>query len=67
MINIDFGNTGSWAEERMIPYTTYIDLSQQTAVEELILGEIRKVNEQLAGGHEDPQIHPALQASGCRR
>lgn len=47
MINIDFGNTGSWAEERMIPYTTYMDLSQQTAVEELILKEVRKVNEQL--------------------
>ena len=47
MINIDFGNTGNWAEERMIPYTTYMDLSQQPAVEELILGEIRKVNGQL--------------------
>ena len=47
MINIDFGNTGSWAEARMIPYTTYMDLSQQTAVEELILEEVRKVNEQL--------------------
>ena len=47
MINIDFGNTGSWAEERMIPYTTYMDLSQQPAVEELILKEVRKVNEQL--------------------
>jgi long-chain acyl-CoA synthetase len=47
MINIDFGNTGSWAESRMIPYTTYLDLSQQKAVEELILTEIRSVNEHL--------------------
>ncbi len=47
MINIDLGNVGNWAEERMIPYTTYIDLSQQPAVEELILKEIRQVNEQL--------------------
>jgi long-chain acyl-CoA synthetase len=47
MINIDLGNVGNWAEERMIPYTTYMDLSQQTAVEELILQEVRKVNEQL--------------------
>jgi long-chain acyl-CoA synthetase len=46
-INIDFGNVGSWAEDRMIPYTTYTDLSQQTAVEELILGEVRQVNTQL--------------------
>ncbi len=47
MINIDFGNTGNWAEERMIPYTTYMDLSQQAAVEELVLGEVRTVNDQL--------------------
>jgi long-chain acyl-CoA synthetase len=47
MVNIDFGNVGVWAEERMIPYTTYMDLSQQPAVAELITGEIRKVNEQL--------------------
>jgi len=47
MINIDMGNVGNWAEERMIPYTTYTDLSQQTAVEELILHEVRQVNEQL--------------------
>ncbi|MHB8908311.1 MAG: AMP-binding protein [Syntrophales bacterium] len=47
MINIDFGNTGSWAEKKMIPYTTYMDLSQQSAVEELLLDEVRKVNGQL--------------------
>ena len=47
MVNIDFGNVGAWAEERMIPYTTYMDLSQQPAVKELILGEILRVNEQL--------------------
>ncbi|OGP87277.1 MAG: hypothetical protein A2031_07605 [Deltaproteobacteria bacterium RBG_19FT_COMBO_43_11] len=47
MINIDMGNVGNWAEDRMIPYTTYMDLSQQTPVEELILKEVRKVNEQL--------------------
>ncbi|HET6488222.1 MAG TPA: AMP-binding protein [Syntrophales bacterium] len=46
-INIDMGNVGNWAEERMIPYTTYTDLSQQPKVEELILGEIRAVNERL--------------------
>jgi long-chain acyl-CoA synthetase len=47
MINIDMGNAGNWAEERMIPYTTYMDLSQQSAVEELILKEVRGINEQL--------------------
>jgi long-chain acyl-CoA synthetase len=44
LINIDMGNVGNWSEERMIPYTTYLDLSQQTAVEELILNEVKKVN-----------------------
>ncbi|MFC1868964.1 AMP-binding protein [Thermodesulfobacteriota bacterium] len=46
-INIDFGNTGNWAEEHKIPYTTYIDLSQQQAVEEMIRGEVQEVNNQL--------------------
>lgn len=46
-INIEFGNVGNWAEDRKIPYTTYTDLSQQPAVEELIRGEIRQVNTQL--------------------
>ncbi len=44
LINIDMGNVGNWAEERMIPYTTYIDLSQQSAVEDLVLDEVRRVN-----------------------
>jgi long-chain acyl-CoA synthetase len=47
MINIDLGNVGNWAEDRMIPYTTYMDLSQQQTVEELILKEVIGVNEQL--------------------
>jgi long-chain acyl-CoA synthetase len=47
IINIDMGNVGNWAEERMIPYTTYLDLSQQKAVEDLILQEIKKVNNNL--------------------
>jgi len=47
LINIDMGNVGNWAEERMIPYTTYTDLSQRPEVEELILGEVRDVNARL--------------------
>ncbi|MGD2126770.1 MAG: AMP-binding protein [Desulfobacteraceae bacterium] len=46
-INIEFGNVGNWAEDRKIPYTTYSDLSQQPAVEDLIKGEVRDVNQQL--------------------
>jgi long-chain acyl-CoA synthetase len=47
LINIDMGNVGNWAEDRMIPYTTYTDLSQQTEVEKLILEEVQQVNAQL--------------------
>lgn len=47
LINIDMGNVGNWAEERMIPYTTYTDLSQRPEVEELVSGEVRTVNERL--------------------
>ncbi len=46
-INIDFENVGSWAEERKIPYTTYLDLSQQRTVEELICEEVQTVNNSL--------------------
>ncbi len=47
LINIDMGNVGNWAEERMIPYTTYTDLSQRREVEDLVRGEILAVNERL--------------------
>jgi long-chain acyl-CoA synthetase len=47
LINIDQGNVGNWAEDRMIPYTTYTDLSQRPEVEKLILEEVKKVNVQL--------------------
>jgi len=47
MINIDLENVGNWAEERLIPFTTYLDLSQQPAVEELIQREIKGINAQL--------------------
>lgn len=45
LINIDMGNVGNWAEDRMIAYTTYADLSQQEAVRKLILEEVKKVND----------------------
>jgi len=46
-INIDFENVGLWAEERKIPYTTYLDLSKQPAVEELIVAEVQRTNQAL--------------------
>jgi len=47
LINIEMGNVGNWAEERMIPYTTYADLSQQTPVMKLVRDEVERVNGQL--------------------
>ena len=47
LINIDQGNAGNWAEDRMIPYTTYTDLSQRPEVEQLIVEEVNRVNAQL--------------------
>ncbi|NIS62480.1 MAG: AMP-binding protein [Proteobacteria bacterium] len=49
MVNIDMENVGGWAKNRQIPYTTYADLSQQPAVEELIHGEVQRINNQLPG------------------
>lgn len=46
-INIDMGNVGNWAEDRMIPYTTYTDLTQRPEVEKLVLDEVEAVNGQL--------------------
>jgi long-chain acyl-CoA synthetase len=56
-INIDFGNVGNWAEDHKIPYTTYTDLSQQPAVEEMIRGEVREVNTQLP---QPMQLHKII-------
>jgi long-chain acyl-CoA synthetase len=47
IININMETVGDWAEDRQIAYTTYTDLSQQAAVEELICGEVRGVNRHL--------------------
>lgn len=47
MINIDFSNTGKWAESKRLAYTTYTDLSQKPEVLELILNEVHRVNKEL--------------------
>jgi long-chain acyl-CoA synthetase len=49
LINIDLGNVGNWAEDRMIPYTTYTDLAGRPEVEQLILEEVKTLNDQLPG------------------
>ena len=46
-INIDFANVGKWAENRLIPYTTYTDLAQKSQVYELIREYVAQANEDL--------------------
>ncbi|MDP6872390.1 MAG: AMP-binding protein [Alphaproteobacteria bacterium] len=47
MVAIDFENVGKWAEDKGLPYTNYMDLSQKPDVLELIADEVRKVNQGL--------------------
>lgn len=44
MICIDYANVGKWAESRRISYTTYADLAEKPAVQDLIGEEVTKVN-----------------------
>ncbi|WP_366922381.1 AMP-binding protein [Metallumcola ferriviriculae] len=47
IINIDFSNTGKWAENNQLTYTTYTDLTQKEEVLELVSKEVIRVNEEL--------------------
>ena len=44
LINIDFENVGSWAEERDIPFSSYRALSLQNEIGQLIREEIVRIN-----------------------
>jgi long-chain acyl-CoA synthetase len=44
LINIDMGVVSRWAEERRLAYSTFADLSQMTAVADLIRQEIVRIN-----------------------
>jgi long-chain acyl-CoA synthetase len=44
MIAIDMNTVGKWAEDRSLPYTSYIDLSRKPEVARLIVEEVTKVN-----------------------
>jgi len=45
IISVDFGMVSKWAEIHRIPYTTYVELSQEASVLELVDAEVKKVNE----------------------
>ncbi|TAK36719.1 MAG: long-chain fatty acid--CoA ligase [Chloroflexota bacterium] len=48
IIIIDYANVGRWAVKRGLAYTTFADLSQNSAVYDLIQSEIEKVNRTLS-------------------
>ncbi|UCC51923.1 MAG: AMP-binding protein, partial [Anaerolineaceae bacterium] len=47
MINIDMANTGKWAENNQIAYTTYTDLAQKPEVYALVRKQVQAANEDL--------------------
>ncbi|MEW6264648.1 MAG: AMP-binding protein [Thermodesulfobacteriota bacterium] len=50
MICIDFKNTGKWAEDNRLSYTTYTDLASKPEVYDLIEREVVRVNKTLPEG-----------------
>jgi long-chain acyl-CoA synthetase len=50
MICIDFKNTGKWAEDNRISYTTYTDLAGKPEVYDLVEREVVRVNRTLPEG-----------------
>jgi long-chain acyl-CoA synthetase len=48
LIGIESDAVGDWAARRRLSFTTYRDLTQKPEVVELIEGEIRRVNEEVA-------------------
>ncbi len=48
LIQIDLETVGKWAEERRIAYTNFRNLSENTAVRELVEAEVAKANAGLA-------------------
>jgi long-chain acyl-CoA synthetase len=47
MINIDMANTGKWAENNQIAYTTYTDLAQKPQIYALVRKQVQAANEDL--------------------
>ncbi|MBF0209773.1 MAG: AMP-binding protein [Desulfamplus sp.] len=51
LINIDPEVVGKWAEDRGISYTTYMDLSSKKEVAQLIIEQVKGVNERVEKEH----------------
>jgi len=44
MIAIDISTVGKWAEQRSLPYTSYMDLARKPEVASLVIEEVAKIN-----------------------
>lgn len=55
-IDIDYGAVGMWAERRHLTYTSYMDLTQNPEVYDLVYNEILMVNKRLS---EDERLKGA--------
>jgi len=44
MIAIDMSTVGKWAEQRSLPYTSYMDLARKPEVARLVIEEVNKIN-----------------------
>ena len=44
MVAIDMTTAGKWAEQRSLPYTSYLDLARKPEVAQLIVQEVAKIN-----------------------
>jgi long-chain acyl-CoA synthetase len=49
MIAVDISTAGKWAEQRSLPYTSYMDLARKPEVARLIVEEVAKINATLPG------------------
>ncbi len=47
VLNIEMDVVANWAQRRGIPYTSYVDLTQNPRVAELVAGEVRRINQML--------------------
>jgi long-chain acyl-CoA synthetase len=44
MVAVDMSTVGKWAEQRSLPYTSYMDLTRKPEVASLIVEEVAKIN-----------------------
>ena len=44
MVAVDMATVGKWAEQRSLPYTSYMDLARKAEVAQLVIAEIAKIN-----------------------